>query len=34
VSWLATDSAARFARIGSTFLGEALSAADVQIIDL
>jgi glutamate racemase len=34
VSWLATDSAARFARVGSAFLGEALSADDVQIIDL
>jgi glutamate racemase len=34
VSWLATDGAARFARVGSAFLGEALSADDVQIIDL
>jgi glutamate racemase len=34
VSWLATDSAARFARVGGAFLGEALSADDVQIIDL
>jgi glutamate racemase len=34
VSWLATDGAARFARVGSAFLGQALSADDVQIIDL
>ncbi len=34
VTWLATDGAARFARVGSAFLGETLSAAEVQIIDL
>src|SRR5579859_419142 len=34
VSWLATDGAARFARVGSAFLGQALSADDVQLIDL
>jgi glutamate racemase len=34
VTWLATDGAARFARVGSSFLGEALSADAVQIIDL
>ncbi len=34
VAWLATDGAARFARVGSTFLGEALRAESVQIIDL
>jgi glutamate racemase len=34
VSWLATDGAARFARVGSTFLGEALHAEAVEIIDL
>ena len=34
VTWLATDGAARFARVGSTFLGEALHAESVEIIDL
>jgi glutamate racemase len=34
VTWLATEGAARFARVGSSFLGEALSADAVQIIDL
>jgi glutamate racemase len=34
VQWLATDGAARFARVGSTFLGEPLQAAAVQVIDL
>jgi glutamate racemase len=34
VSWLATDGAARFARVGSTFLGETLHAETVEIIDL
>jgi glutamate racemase len=34
VTWLATDSAERFARIGSTFLGETLDAEAVEIIDL
>jgi glutamate racemase len=34
VYWLATDGAARFARVGSTFLGETLRAEMVEIIDL
>jgi glutamate racemase len=34
VTWLATEGAARFARVGSSFLGEALSADTVQIVDL
>jgi hypothetical protein len=34
VRWLATDGAARFARASSTFLGEALQAAEIEIIDL
>jgi glutamate racemase len=34
VTWLATDGAARFARVGSTFLGEPLRAEAVEIIDL
>jgi glutamate racemase len=34
VSWLATDGAARFARVGSTFLGETLAADAIEIIDL
>jgi glutamate racemase len=34
VYWLATDGAARFARVGSTFLGETLRAEIVEIIDL
>ncbi len=34
VTWLATDGAARFARVGSTFLGETLHAGSIQIIDL
>lgn len=34
VTWLATDSAARFARVGSTFLGQVLRADSVEIIDL
>jgi glutamate racemase len=34
VSWLATDGAERFARVGSGFLGETLSARSVEIIDL
>jgi glutamate racemase len=34
VRWLATDGASRFARVGSTFLGDAIRAADVEIIDL
>ncbi|HMD75005.1 MAG TPA: glutamate racemase [Steroidobacteraceae bacterium] len=34
VIWLATDGAARFARVGSRFLGESLRESDVEIIDL
>jgi glutamate racemase len=34
VSWLATDGAARFARVSRTFLGETLHADAVEIIDL
>ncbi len=34
VTWLATDGAARFARVGSIFLGEALHAAAVEVVDL
>jgi glutamate racemase len=34
VTWLATDGAARFARVGSRFFGETLTADAVQIIDL
>jgi glutamate racemase len=34
VSWLATDGAARFARVGSTFFGEILHPEAVQVIDL
>lgn len=34
VTWLATDGAARFARVGSTFLGETLHPETVEIIDL
>jgi glutamate racemase len=34
VRWLATDGAERFARVGSIFLGEALRADAVEIIDL
>jgi glutamate racemase len=34
VSWLATDDSARFARVGSSFLGETLHAADIEIVDL
>jgi glutamate racemase len=33
-TWLATDDAARFARVGGTFLGETLSADSIEIIDL
>lgn len=32
--WLATDGAARFARVGSIFLGEPLSAERVEVVDL
>jgi glutamate racemase len=34
VTWLATDDASRFARVGSTFLGEILSTSAIEIIDL
>ena len=34
VSWLATDGAARFARVGSAFLGETLHAGAIEIVDL
>jgi len=34
VAWLATDGAARFARVGSAFLGETIRAEAVEIIDL
>jgi glutamate racemase len=34
VTWLATDGAERFARVGSGFLGETLRAESVEIIDL
>jgi len=34
IRWLATDGAARFARVGSIFLGEALDPAAVEIVDL
>ena len=34
VTWLATDGAERFARVGSIFLGETLQAESVEIVDL
>ena len=34
ISWLATDDAQRFARVGGRFFGSALSAAAVEIVDL
>jgi glutamate racemase len=34
VRLLATDSAERFARVGGTFLGRALQAGDVEVVDL
>jgi glutamate racemase len=34
IRWLATDGAARFARVGSIFFGDALDPAAVEIIDL
>jgi glutamate racemase len=34
VTWLATDGAARFARVGSLFSGEPMRASAVEIIDL
>jgi glutamate racemase len=34
VTWLATDGAARFARVGSIFLGETLPVDTIEVIDL
>jgi glutamate racemase len=34
VTWLATDGAARFARVGGIFLGQALRAEEIEIVDL
>jgi glutamate racemase len=34
VSLLATDGPERFARVGSRFLGESVSASDVELVDL
>jgi glutamate racemase len=34
MTWLATDGAARFARVGSIFLGETVAPESVEIIDL
>ncbi len=34
VRWLATDGAARFARVSATFLAESLRADEIEIIDL
>jgi hypothetical protein len=34
VTWLATDGAARFARVGTRFFGETVPVDAVQIIDL
>jgi len=34
VRWLATDGAARFARVSGTFLGETVPVEDIEIIDL
>jgi len=34
VRWLATDGAARFARVSHTFLGESLREEDIEVIDL
>jgi glutamate racemase len=34
ITWLATDGAARFARVGSIFLGEPLPVEAVEIVDL
>jgi glutamate racemase len=34
ITWLATDGAERFARVGSTFFGQTLHAEAVEIIDL
>jgi hypothetical protein len=32
--WLATDDAAHFGRVGSSFLGEPLCAVDIEIVGL
>jgi glutamate racemase len=34
VTWLATDGASRFAQIGAAFLGEALLASEIEMVDL
>ncbi len=34
VNWLATDGAARFAQVGSRFLGRPIDAAEVDLVDL
>ncbi len=34
IRYLATDSAARFAAIGSRFLGEPIDAAQIELVDL
>lgn len=34
ISWLATDDAQRFARVGGRFFGTSLNADAVQIVDL
>jgi glutamate racemase len=34
ITWLATDDAERFARVGGRFFGQALSAEAVEVIDL
>jgi glutamate racemase len=34
VTWLATDGAARFARVSGVFLGQALRADEIEIVDL
>jgi len=34
VTWLATDGAARFARVSGIFLGESLRPEDIEVIDL
>jgi hypothetical protein len=31
---LATDGATRFARVGGAFLGDALVASDIELVDL
>jgi glutamate racemase len=34
ISLIATDGAARFARVGSAFLGKAFTASDIEIVDI